>query len=168
MTTVSKRALPDHDCRGVMFVLCWPLMRRAFVILLSIMLVVQAAAGVMGHRGLWCLGGGDHPHHPYTTQAEHRDSRCDHDGLWVVPASIDVPDHDCGCIDVDFAVCELLTQGRVDLSDTVPLSALAPISCCVGLVDVGLSPRPPPELRSWLDPAGEARLVLVASVRLTV
>ena len=137
---------------------------RLLNILLTAILALNAIVGGAGGVAVLCLGGG---HEHAQAESEHCQSACVHDSEWPLPVSSRAHGDGCGgCTDFEFAVAELLAiPPSDDQVATVPtISAALPWR--VGVTEPGVGRRGPPAAWLGIDPSGERRLAMVASVRL--
>ncbi|MEQ9097097.1 MAG: hypothetical protein RIE32_12625 [Phycisphaerales bacterium] len=138
---------------------------RPLAILLTAIIAFHALAGGVEGMAVLCLGGG---HQHLSTESNHCESACSHDGTWALPVPVDEHEHDCGCTDIELEIAELISLPRGGDVDA-PSPAIVPIpSRGVALQDAGLGQRGPPQRPPWFDPGGVHRLAIVGSVRLTI
>jgi hypothetical protein len=141
------------------------LMRDALGILLTVLVAVKSLLGGGGGTSVLCLGGG---HRHGSAEVEHGEPVCTHDSAWPVPRHGDDHDRDCGCIDAELTVAELVTLPRGDDGGKGPPAVVRSAAWGVVVLDSGLGRRGPPVPPAWFDPGGAHRLVILASVVLTV
>lgn len=134
-------------------------------ILLALVLAVHATAGGMRGAAVLCLGGG---HQHGQVETEHCESACGHDARWPLPVPSDDHEHECECTDVELTIVEMLTLPRGDDEGNVLPAIVASPAWSIVVAEAGLGRRGPPSPPPWFDPAGDRRLAIVASVRLTI
>ncbi|MDX9911400.1 MAG: hypothetical protein RBS39_06185 [Phycisphaerales bacterium] len=133
-------------------------MRQTLTLMLAAVVALNALLSGAGGDGVLCLGGG-HRHGP--EEVPQCASGCGHEAS-VLP--VRACEHDCGCIDVEFAVVDVLTHPRIDDGGVVG-AAIAPAPAWgVMLVASGMEHRGPPVPPPWFDPGRAQRLALVSSV----
>ncbi|MBB6428846.1 hypothetical protein [Algisphaera agarilytica] len=140
-------------------------MPKVVPILIAAIVLFQALLG--NTAGVICFGGGhEHPDDDIVQACELDCSHASNNALLPVP--VEESHSECGCIDIDFSISELLTvPPRVESSFPTAL-----VFETVDLVLVrSLHFRPIgflPQMPSWFDPGGMQRVEHISTTRLIV
>ncbi len=138
---------------------------RPLTFLLTAIIAIHALAGSVGSTAVLCFGGG---HEHRADESKGCEQACGHDASWPLTPPGEDHDRDCGCVDVELAVGELLALPR-----SAPEPVTAPefqhsSTWGVLIAECGLGRRGPPCPALGNDPRGAHGLAIMASVRLTL
>ncbi len=140
--------------------------RQACAILLLAAVALQAMLGGLRGATTLCLGGGHDGHGEHTAAAVIEcEQACDHHGDVALVGEDHDHGDDCGCIDVDLDVAELITMRSRDTGPiAVPIAAPMWAQC----FHTTCEPRRGPPRLVADDPGGRHRLAVVRSTRLII
>lgn len=142
-------------------------MVNASSILLAAAIMLQSLLGGIAAAGTICLGGGhEHPQDAISASCE---LDCSHaTGRTQLPAPVAETHGNCGCVDLELNVSELLTTLPRLEAQLLPIAFLLPIpQATLSIADLGAGPCLS-DVPSWFDPGGTQRIAHLSTTRLNV
>lgn len=138
--------------------------QRSLAILLTMLVGIQALLGGLNGAAVMCFGGGHE--HELAEAASGCELACEHAEGW--PGPVPGGDHgdDCGCVDIEIGLVELLSLPRSDSESTHVVFVQPTPAWVVIELGHGVSWTGPPMPPAWFDPGGTQRLTIISSTRL--